>query len=98
MQESKPKPIDEFGRLLMLYRTCRSEMQESVAKLFPPGSRVQPIGTTTGNWGATVRDIDTYHRRDLSADMVFLDWDNGNKFAVRVDEIELIKSPRKATV
>jgi hypothetical protein len=63
-------------------------MLEATIREFPPGTRVQPIGTTTGKWGATVSEIDEHHRRELSADMVFLDWDNGNKFAVNIDEIE----------
>lgn len=65
-------------------------LAETLSK-FPPGARVQPIGTTTGNWGATVRAIDEHHRKELAADMVFLDWDNGNKFAVRIDEIERLR-------
>lgn len=72
------------------YRLARESMLAETVKSFPAGTRVQPVGTTTGNWGATVLDIDDHHRRDLSADMVFLSWDNGNKFAVRIDEIERI--------
>lgn len=72
------------------YRSIREQMLSITQAKFPPGTRVQPIGTTTGNWGATVREIDEYHRRELSADMVFLDWDNGNKFAVKIDEIETL--------
>lgn len=71
------------------YRQARDAMIEMTAAAFPPGTRVQPIGTTTGNWGATVRKIDQHHRRELSADMVFLDWDNGNKFPCKIDEIEI---------
>jgi len=72
------------------YTEARKQMLAETEQRFPPGSRVRPVGTTTGNWGATVRELDEHHRRDLSADMVFLDWDNGNKFAVPIDDIELI--------
>ena len=72
------------------YRSIREQMLSITQTKFPDGTRVQPIGTTTGNWGATVRAIDEHHRRELAADMVFLDWDNGNKFPVKIDEIEAI--------
>lgn len=72
------------------YRVAREKMLEVTMREFPEGTRVQPIGVKTGNWGATVRKIDEFERRAMSADMVFLDWDNGNKFAVRIDEIEKI--------
>lgn len=73
---------------LNAYRIVRDETLKITQAKFPPGTRVRPIGTTTGNWGATVRQIDHHHRRELAADMVFLDWDNGNQFPVKIDEIE----------
>lgn len=72
------------------YEIARQAMLDETLSMFPAGSRVQPTGTTSGNWGATVRKIDDFHRRELSADMVFLDWDNGNKFPVSVTSIERI--------
>lgn len=78
----------EIKNAVSNYAAERDRMLAFTNELFPPGTRVQPIGTTTGNWGATVRDIDEHDRRALSADMVLLDWDNGNKFPVSIAEIE----------
>jgi len=77
--------------LIKEYRDVRERMLSATVAAFPAGARVQPKGTTSGNWGATVRDIDKHHRKNLSPDMVFLDWDNGNKFAVCIDEIERVR-------
>ena len=73
---------------LQSYLEAREKMLAETMRLFPPGTRVQPVGVTAESWGATVRKIDEHHRREMSADCVFLDWDNGNKFAVRISEIE----------
>lgn len=73
------------------YAKAREAMLAITMAQFPPGTRVRPIGVTTGRWGATVRKLDEYDRRALAADMVFLDWDNGNRFAVSIGEIEAIR-------
>ena len=65
---------------LAQYRALKLEIEAIVQGLFPVGSRVQPIGTTTGNWGATSGRI--------RGDEVWLVWDNGNLFFTPVDEIE----------
>lgn len=81
MSESTTDLIDR-------YRAVRDQMLAHANAKFPPGTRVQPVGVTTGNWGATVVALDECDRRRMSADTVFLDWDNGNKFSVPIDEIE----------
>lgn len=73
------------------YQKAREAMLAITMAKFPPGTRVRPIGVTTGRWGATVRELGEYERRALAADMVILDWDNGNRFAVSIEEIEAIK-------
>lgn len=89
LQEREPDTAtDNVTASLEGYRSARERMLAVTMKQFPAGSRVQPVGTTTGNWGATVRELKNYDRLQLSADMVWLDWDNGNKFAMRIDEIE----------
>jgi len=81
----EPTTVD----LIAEYRAARSRLLARVEKLFPAGSRVQPIGVTTGNWGATVEALPSADRLRISADMVYLAWDNGNRFATAIDEIEL---------
>jgi len=86
IREHRPMPtIDE---LLKAYREARQRLLAHVEQKFPGGSRVQPIGTTTGNWGATVQSLEDVDRVRISADMVYLHWDNGNRFATAIDEIE----------
>lgn len=71
------------------YQKLHARVREMSDLAFPPGSRVCPIGVTTGNWGGTVWELDEYMRRTMAADVVFVHWDNGNKYAVPIDDIEL---------
>lgn len=75
--------------LIKDYREARARLLERVDQLFPARTRVKAIGGRNGKWGATVRALEQVDRVRISADMVWLDWDNGNKFATSIDEIEL---------
>jgi hypothetical protein len=80
----------EHDSILIAYRNARDAMLASVEGQFPARSRVRVKGTTTATWIGTVKMLQLSDRRSYSADMVFVDWDDGNKFAIAVDEIELL--------
>ena len=82
-------PDKNNTELVAKYREAREALIKEVEKMFPPHQRCWPVGATTGNWGSYVRREDHFSRRELSADMVYLIWDNGNRFPQKIDEIEL---------
>lgn len=73
---------------LTYLREEQQRVRIAVDAAFPPGTRVWPVGVTTGNWGGTVAKRGENDRRRTAADFVFVEWDNGNRYAVAVDEIE----------
>jgi len=84
-------------RMIQEFRDMQVRVREAVEEAFPNGARVWPIGVTTGNWGGTVQHLEGHERRATAAHMVFVHWDNGNKYCVALDEIERVKhSPSDA--
>lgn len=91
MAERDEKDRQDTESMLAEYREVRDRMLATTELLFPAGARVCPVGNQSPKWHATVREVDKYHRRDMSADMVFVDWDNGNRFSIKIDEIERVR-------
>lgn len=73
------------------HRVVRGQMLALTESLFPAGTRVAPLGCRSFSWRGTVRQLDKYARRDLPADLVWVDWDNGNKHSAPINEIEHVR-------
>ena len=89
--EQDAKDEHDIETMIADYREVRGRMLALTESLFPAGCRVAPVGCKSDKWHGTVRELDKYSRRDRSADSVCVDWDNGNKYAVPVDEIERVR-------
>lgn len=89
--EQDEKGQSDTEAMLAEYREVRERMVALTQILFPDGARICPIGCKAPNWRGTVRALDEFGRRDKSADTVWVDWDNGNKHQVKIDEIELVR-------
>lgn len=72
------------------YRAARDAMLAAVPKSLVPGARVKIAGVKSDNWNATVMKVDGPDLRSTPADMVWLKFDDGNRFPVAIDELELI--------
>ena len=86
----KPTAKDYQESVIANYREVRERMLAFTKSSFPANSRVAPVGCTSPSWFGTVRQVGEYERLDLSADMVAVNWDNGNEHPAKIDEIELI--------
>lgn len=82
--------MDEVADLLATYREIGDQLIDLVAAAFPPGCRVRPPGVTSPNWIGSVETLEGYDRKAMAADLVWVVWDNGNRYAVRVDELERV--------
>lgn len=89
--EQDAKDQRDIETMLADYREVRGRMLVLTESLFPAGRRVAPIGCKQEKWRGTVRDLSKHKRRDLAADSVWIDWDNGNSHPVTIDEIEHVQ-------
>lgn len=78
--------MGDIKELLAAYREARAKL---LSETFANGSVVRAKGTTSLEWVGVVRGMSAPDRRATSADMVFVEWVNGNRYPVPVDEIEL---------
>ena len=74
--------------LLEVYRQAKLDTKKAVAKEFPVGTRVRPVGVTAANCRGTVNSMSEQNRRQLAADHILVAWDDGYRFSVAVDSIE----------
>jgi hypothetical protein len=81
--------MHDASELISSYRHTRNLLLAIIAELFPPGAVVRAKGTTSVEWTGVVLAVGANDRRQTSGDMVSVAWSNGNRYPVRIDEIEL---------
>lgn len=80
---------------LAKYRAAREAVKAARPDWLVPGARVKLAGIVSDSWDATVLRMDDASARSTSADMVLLKFDNGNRFPVAIDQIELTAVARR---
>lgn len=79
---------------LARYRAAREAVREAALRdWLVPGARVKLAGVASDAWNATVLAQDEASSRSTAADMVLLKFDNGNRFPVAIDQIEMMTNP-----
>lgn len=75
-----------LSELLANYRAARAALLAAIP--FPDGCRVRPPGVKSASWQGYVKALEGPDARSMSADMVFVVFDCGNRYPVAIDELE----------
>lgn len=76
----------ELAALLANYRAARAALLAAIP--FADRTRVRPPGVKSASWQGFVKKLDGPDARSMSADMVWVVFDCGNRYPVAIDELE----------